>query len=74
MPIEIRRVGYLYEASVTPPHGSGRPWSTPHPMSVDDLDRTLLEAGCHPTDIGDAFYEADPDWVKRSAQGGAGGG
>jgi hypothetical protein len=23
----------------------------------------LREHGCHQTDIGDAFYEADPDWL-----------
>lgn len=67
MPIEIRRVGALYEAHVTPPH-SDVEWSTPEPMSVDDLDEKLFELGCHQTDIGDAFYEADPDWIKRSKQ------
>lgn len=67
MPIEIRRVGDLYEARATPPHSSS-PWSTPHPMSVDELDKKLYELGCHQTDIGDAFYEADPDWVERSEQ------
>lgn len=65
VPIEIRRVGELYEARVTPPHGSVE-WSTPEPMSVDALDKKLFELGCHPTGIGDAFYQADPDWVERS--------
>lgn len=65
--IEIRRVGDLYEARVTPPHGSVE-WATQVPMSVDELDKRLFELGCHPTDIGDAFYEADPDWVERSKQ------
>lgn len=67
MPIEIRRVGDLYEAKVTPPHGSGV-WSTPEPMTGDDLDKKLFELGCHPTDIGDAFYEAGPEWLERSKQ------
>ena len=67
MPIEIRRVGELYEATTTPPH-SNVVWSSPEPMTVDDLDKKLVELGCHPTDIGDAFYEADPDWVSRSKQ------
>jgi hypothetical protein len=67
VPIEIRRVGDLYEAEVTPPHGSNV-WSTPEPMTADDLDKKLFELGCHPTDIGDAFYEADPQWVARSKQ------
>jgi hypothetical protein len=67
VPIEIRRVGDLYQATVTPPHGYG-PWSTPEPMSVDDLDKKLFELGCHPTDIGDVFYEADANWVDLSKQ------
>lgn len=67
MAIEIRRVGDRYEATVTPPH-SNVEWSTPEPMTVDELDRKLFELGCHPTDVGDAFYEADPDWVERSKQ------
>jgi hypothetical protein len=65
MPIEIRRVGDLYEAKISPPHGSVE-WSTPEPMPLDELDRKLFELGGHPTDIGDAFYEADPNWVERS--------
>jgi hypothetical protein len=32
-------------------------------MTADALDRQLYEVGCHPTDIGDAFYEADPEWI-----------
>lgn len=68
MPIEIRRVGGLYEAEVTPPHGSGHEWSTPKPMSANDLDKKLFELGCHQTDISDAFDAADPDWMKRTNQ------
>ncbi len=67
MAIKIRRVGDRYEATVTPPHGSVG-WSTPEPLTVDELDRKLHELGCHPTDIGDAFYEADPNWVERSKE------
>jgi hypothetical protein len=63
--IAIRRVGALYEATVTPPHGSGVAWSTPQLMSRDDLVTALRERGCHQTDIGDAFYEADPEWLLR---------
>jgi hypothetical protein len=25
----------------------------------------LLRRGCHQTDIGDAFYDADDDWLLR---------
>lgn len=67
MSIKIRRVGTLYSATVSPPH-SGVMWSTPKPMQVDELDKKLFELGCHPTDIGDAFFEADPDWIGRSKQ------
>ena len=63
--ITIRRVGDRYEATVKPPNGNVE-WSTTEPMMIDELDRKLVELGCHPTDIGDAFYEADPDWVERT--------
>jgi hypothetical protein len=61
----IRKEGELYTAMVTPPEGRGIPWSSPTPMTADELIDALLERGCHQTDIGDAFYEADPDWVER---------
>ncbi len=67
MPIKIRRAGDRYEATVTPPHGNVE-WATTEPMTVDEFDRKLFELGCHPTDIGDAFYEADPNWIERSKQ------
>ena len=35
------------------------------PMSRDDLVAALLRIGCHQTDIGDAFDEADPAWFER---------
>jgi hypothetical protein len=34
-------------------------------MTRDDLVDALRGIGCHQTDIGDAFYEADPDWLDR---------
>ena len=70
MPIVIRQIGDVYEAKVTPPHSSTE-WATPEPMSVDDLDRKLSDLGCHPTDIGDAFYEADPDLARAEQSLGA---
>ncbi len=60
MPIVIRRLGDLYEATVTPPHGSAEAWASPRPMTVNALIAALRQQGCHQTDIGDAFYEA-PD-------------
>jgi hypothetical protein len=65
MAIVINRVGDLYEAKVTPPHGRGEPWATPQPMPRDTVIAALLDRGCHQTDIGDAFYEADPEWQLR---------
>ena len=65
MAILIRRVGDLYEAEVIPPQGDVGPWRSPKAMTSDALIDALLSLGCHQTDIGDAFYEADPDWVSR---------
>ncbi len=65
MAITVRRVDGLYEAEVTPPHGRGNPWKTAAPMGRDELVDALLKRGCHQTDIGDAFYEADPEWLLR---------
>jgi hypothetical protein len=62
VPITIRRVGELYAAEVTPPHADGKPWSSPRPMSRDELVAELRSIGCHETDIGDAFFDADPGW------------
>ena len=66
MPITINRVGRLYEAEVTPPHGRGQHWRSPEPMEIDDLITALTERGCHQADVGDAFFEADPEWEIRS--------
>jgi hypothetical protein len=65
VPIRIVRTGSLYESTVSPPHGRGVEWTSPHPMTADALVEALLDRGCHQTDIGDAFYEADPDWLLR---------
>jgi hypothetical protein len=65
MPITIKRTGTKYEAEVTPPHGRGVPWSTAEPMTRTELIEALRERGCHQTDIGDAFYEVDPEWLMR---------
>ena len=66
MPIKIERQGDLYTAEVTPPHGDGRRWASSRPMTTDELIEALQALGCHQTDIGDAFYEADPAWQLRS--------
>lgn len=59
MAIRIYRVGELYTADVTPPHGDGSTWSTDHPLPLDELIPCPRTLGCHPTDIGDALHEAD---------------
>ena len=69
MPIRIRRRDALYEAEVTPPHGRGVPWATEESLSSDALIVALLRQGCHQTDIGDAFYETDPEWQFRDVDG-----
>lgn len=63
--IQIRRAGGRYEAAVRPPHGGEQPWDTPHPPTLDELIAELLGRGCHQTDIGDALFEADPEWEFR---------
>ena len=65
MSIVITRIGELYEATVSPPHSSEGSWSSPRPMAADLLIEALRERGCHQTDIGDAFYAADPEWLAR---------
>lgn len=32
-------------------------------MAANVLVEMLLGCGCHQIDIGDAFYDADPDWL-----------
>jgi hypothetical protein len=34
-------------------------------MGARQLCRALLERGCHQTDVGDAFHDADPAWLLR---------
>jgi hypothetical protein len=63
MSITITKVGSKYVAEVTPPHGSGTPWTSARPVTRDDLIATLRELGCHKTDIGDGFHAADPSWL-----------
>ena len=64
MAISIKKIGDAYLARVTPPHGGGRDWEIATPTAREQLIRQLLELGCHQTDIGDAFFEADPEWLK----------
>lgn len=66
MPIKISPVGqHRYTVEVTPPHGGGREWALDTPVTARELTALLAERGCHQTDIGDAFYEVDPEWLSH---------
>jgi hypothetical protein len=65
MAINVRREGDFYRVTVTPPHGGGRYWSSRKALTADDVVNKLRKLGCHQTDIGDAMFEADPDWLSR---------
>ncbi len=60
--IAVELVPEGYTARVTPPHGA---WETPGPMGLRELIDALQDQGCHQQDIGDALYDADPDWVSH---------
>lgn len=66
MAIRIERVSGGYAANASPPHAQND-WQTEKPLTIAELDAELRRLGCHQTDIGDAFCEADPEWVERSA-------
>ena len=51
-----------YSALVTPPH-SEADWRSWERMTARELVDQLRGLGCHATDIGDAFYAANPDWL-----------
>jgi hypothetical protein len=66
--IKIKKVPTaLYSAELTLPDmlAVNAEWSTPQPMSADELIEELLRRGAHQTDIGDAFYTADPNWLSK---------
>jgi hypothetical protein len=66
--ISIQRVGNRYTAVVTP-MDRPEPWATSEPLTQRELIAKLRDLGCHTTDIGDAFYSADPDWLSRDEDG-----
>jgi len=67
MSIRIWKDGRMYSAEVTPPH-CDISWTSPHPMSPQELYNKLLELGCHPVDVLDALTESDPDWQKNAPE------
>jgi hypothetical protein len=66
-PIKITKDGDMYSAVLTPPHGNGAPWSTPHSMPLGDLAEALREHGCHPVDIAEAFLAANPSLLHEGS-------
>ena len=68
MSIRVDKVsGDLYMATLTLPDVPNvkEAWSTIEPLDADQLWQELLARGAHQTDIGDAFYEADPNWLSN---------
>ena len=63
MAIVIKQSGSGYEAVASPPHTTGPAWHSSQPMSARELIAALLERGCHQTDVGDALFAANPDWL-----------
>ena len=68
MAIVVTKTADGYVARVTSPHGGGTNWSTIEPMELAELIKNLRALGCHQTDIGDALYQADPDWVSKLSE------
>jgi hypothetical protein len=66
LPIQIQLVGERYLAQVTPPHSQRGDWTSQVALSADELIVRLEDLGCHQTDIGDAFFKADPQWLTRA--------
>lgn len=70
MAITIYRHGHgLDQVAISPPHGRGTGWRSSEPMTVDAIVDKLIDLGCHTTDIGDAFYAADPFWTEHEGTG-----
>lgn len=64
--LEIRRVGDLYLARVTPPDCDGPDWNSPYPMDAQQTYDLLKKKGCHTIDILDALFACDPEWDRRA--------
>ena len=62
--IAIEKSGHGYRARATPPNVRSA-WETERPLSAREIASKLLELGAHQTDIGDAFYQADPNWISN---------
>jgi hypothetical protein len=62
--IEIVKADGGYAAVATPPNVETE-WRTTEPMTVKALIAELRRLGAHQTDIGDALYSADPNWLEN---------
>jgi hypothetical protein len=60
--ISVEKVAGGYLVSATPPHTKAD-YKSPTALSVREAIDELKKLGAHQTDIGDAFYAADPNWV-----------
>jgi hypothetical protein len=67
MGIYIQKVEGGYFASATPPHIQSD-WRTPGAYSRNEVIEALIQRGAHQTDIGDAFYAADQEWLGRCSE------
>jgi hypothetical protein len=62
--ITIEKITGGYTVHATPPHVRSE-WKTESPLSVGEITEKLLVLDAHQTDIGDAFYRADPNWISN---------
>jgi hypothetical protein len=62
--ITINKVAGGYQVHATPPNVRSE-WKTEAPLSVQEIIAKLLALNAHQTDIGDAFYSADPNWISN---------
>ncbi len=60
--IKIEKTGSLYNVHATPPHVREE-WVTPDPIDRRAVIGELISRGAHQTDVGDALYEAHPNWL-----------
>jgi hypothetical protein len=62
--IVIGKIDGGYQVEATPPHVRSA-WKTAQPLSIKEIIAKLQELGAHQTDVGDAFYQADPNWISN---------
>ena len=63
--IHIKREHEGYTGRITSLDSRSTYWATSGSVTRDELIKKLQSFGWHQTDIGDAFYAADPDWLSR---------